>query len=555
MHKWSGALPLSNRALRPHYTRSNSTPLNHQLLEQNPELKRRWDLTGNPGGEHTETALAVLLRQRTGRKVLNCAIPLTRAKSLTDFELPEGVKIEDCIVTSATGNFPDALAGWSYTPKIRAEAQLPYMVPLPPEHASLVRVPWFQSPSQATWLGINARHLRYHHQLWQDLHPKVLRGLHTTLVTVTPQIGFALTPHIQLEKSFMFLGSLARGLLPVQLFPGRYIYPDANLGELADAPAPIFADILPATGGFNFPSVDCDPDPWRVLARFENGDRYYGYPFTRAIDSDLDFTLTDHELGYMLLPDGSKVRARHSKSYVYATLDPKLREELQMNRDEFEEATGLVRGAVTHDGLPFQLPIEMQPMVFAIMLTQWQMELDRPGDLTSYTLSTQHAAIRGFHYYQRVEPYYTNFMRFITELAKDPSFRTYPLASHLTHSWLGGNLRLANQLSKSETKIGPELMRSYYHQQLDWQAGVINLMNHVGFRTKSERGALVSQTGREIEHQLSLDGLAFHQMNRLLRFDSHLFQRPGWRVSYWPNFHSGWSDLDRKVLTESLPKI
>jgi hypothetical protein len=39
----------------------------------------------------------------------------------------------------------------------------------------------------------------------------------------------------------------------------------------------IFADILPITDGFSYACVDCEPDPWRVLARFGNGDRYYGY--------------------------------------------------------------------------------------------------------------------------------------------------------------------------------------------------------------------------------------------------------------------------------------
>ena len=54
---------------------------------------------------------------------------------------------------------------------------------------------------------------------------------------------------------------------------------------------------------------------------------------------------------------------------------------------------------------------------------------------------------------------------------------------------------------------------------------------------------------------LSLDGLAFHQMNRLLRFDSHLFQRPLKRASFWPDTHPSWMELDQKCLTESLPKL
>jgi hypothetical protein len=202
-------------------------------------------------------------------------------------------------------------------------------------------------------------HLRYHHQLWQDLKPKTLQGVNTTLIVGLPQIGFALAPHIQLEKVFLFLGSLARGLGPVQLFPARYIYPDAQLGGLADVPAPIFADILPATGGFAYPCVDCEPDPWRVLARFGNGDRFYGYPFRAAANSMEDFTLHDHETGAMLLPSGRRVVARHSESCVYATLDPKLKDEMMMDRDGFEGATCLLRGAVTHDGLPFQLPVEL----------------------------------------------------------------------------------------------------------------------------------------------------------------------------------------------------
>jgi hypothetical protein len=95
----------------------------------------------------------------------------------------------------------------------------------------------------------------------------------------------------------------------------------------------------------------------------------------------------------------------------------------------------------------------------------------------------------------------------------------YPLSNHLTHSWLGGNLRLSNHLSQSEWDLGPELMRSYYYQQLDWQSGVVNLMNHAAFRAKSDRAGTTSRTGQEIENLLGMDGLAFHQMNRLLRLD------------------------------------
>jgi hypothetical protein len=263
------------------------------------------------------------------------------------------------MTSSVTGNFPDSLRDWKYQPKFCSEPQLPQLAPLPPEAATLQGLPWFESPSQSTGLGINARHVRYHHSLWQELKPKVLQGVHTTLVLALPQIGFALAPHIQLEKVFLFLGSLARGLGPAQLFPARYLYPDAPLGGLANMPAPIFADILPTTGGFAYPCVDCEPDPWRVLARFGNGDRYYGYPFRAATDSMQDFTLHDQEDRAMLLPSGQRVAARRSETCAYATLDPALKQELRLDREGFEDATCLLRGAVTHDGLPFSLPAHL----------------------------------------------------------------------------------------------------------------------------------------------------------------------------------------------------
>jgi hypothetical protein len=266
--------------------------------------------------------------------------------------------------------------------------------------------------------------LRYHYELWNDLKPQTLRGLHTTLVFVTPQIGFSLTPHIQLQKAFRFLASLSRFAGPAQLFPAKYIYPDAKLGEMADVPAPIFADILPYTGGVDFPVIDCTPDPWGVITQFDMTDQNYGYPFTQATDSVNDFTLTDIEPGAMLLPNGLRVLAKKSESYVYATLDETLREELMRNRDSFEQIRCLVRGTITHDGLPFQLPVEMQSMVYAVILTHWEMIMDKPGDLTSYAIKTQHAAIRGFNYCQRVEPFYGNFMRMIQELSKNPDFKT-----------------------------------------------------------------------------------------------------------------------------------
>lgn len=513
----------------------------------------QWQAVENPVSKQTEQEFDQFLsRAHPNLNVLNCAIPLHRARTHTDFQLPAGVASSDCIKASVIGTFPAALRGWKYQPRIRPEPQLPQMKTLPWDSKSLGNLPWFDSPAQSTHLAINARHLRYHHALWQQLRPKVLQGVHTTLVLALPQMGFALSPHIQLDKSFLFLGALGRGLGPVQLFPARYLYPEANLGSLANAPAPIFADVLPTTGGFAYPVVDCEPDPWRVLARFGKHNRYTGYPFTRCPNALDDFSDTNLERGATLLPDGSRVTARHSETHAYATLDLALNRELLLDRADFGAARGLLRGTVTHDGLPFQLPVELQCLVYAVILTRWRMELDHPGDLSSYAVFTDHAAIRGHHYFQRVAPFHAQFMRLVQEISKDPAFCTYPLSTHLTHSWLGGNLQLSNQLSDSEQELGPNLMHAYYHQQLDWQAGVSNLMNHVAFRKSPGARA---RSGLAIERELSRDGLAFHQMQRLLRFDSHLFRNPQQRASYWPNYHPGFLELDRKFLTESLPRL
>ena len=244
---------------------------------QNPEFRERWAHIAEPGWEVNQEIFSRADRSRT--KVLHCAIPLTQAKRLTDPTFPAGWDADKCLVASVGRKALPALENWEYTPQIRAEPQLPYFKTLPPEHSTLLRSPWFQSPSQATGIGINARHLRYHYQLWNDLHPKTLRGVHTALVYLTPQLGYSLTPHIRLDKAFNYFAALSRWAGPAQLFPAVYLYPDAELGPSQRAPAPIFADLLPYVGGSNFPIIDGTPDPWGKIARFEGPDYYYGYPF------------------------------------------------------------------------------------------------------------------------------------------------------------------------------------------------------------------------------------------------------------------------------------
>jgi len=510
---------------------------------QSPAFRERWAYIAEPGCEINQEVFNRSGRRRT--KVLNCAISLPQAKRLTDAVFPAGWDANKCLIASVGRKARPELENWEYTPQIRAVSQPPYFKSLPPEHSLLVRSPWFQSPSQATGIAINARHLRYHHQLWNELRPKTLRGVHTTLVFVTPQLGFSLAPHIRLEKAFHYFASLSRWAGPVQLFPSNYLYPDAALGSGQQrVPAPIFADLLPWVGGSSFPLIDGTPDPWGKIARFEGPDYFYGYPFNAIANPVEDATLQQRILGSTLLPNGQLTQARASETLAHATLDAELNRALKLDREAFQEAYCLARGVVAHDGLPFQLPVEMQTAVFAIVLTAWELEMDRPGDLTSFNLKTRHAAIRGYNFYQRIEPYYSNFMRLVGELAKNPDFEVYPLATHLTHSWLGGNLCLSNQRSESEKTLGPQFMRGYYQQQLDWFMGVFNLWNTVEFRK-----------GADLENQLEFAGLAMHQMQPHLAFDSHYFQRPLKRASFWPDLHPEWLRLDQEWRADELPQL
>jgi len=87
-----------------------------------------------------------------------------------------------------------------------------------------------------------------------------LRGVFTTLVYVTPQLGFSLTPHIQLNQLFDTFGALARAAGPAQLFPASYLYPDARLQGMERVPAAMFCDILPNLGSC-IPAMDHTPNP------------------------------------------------------------------------------------------------------------------------------------------------------------------------------------------------------------------------------------------------------------------------------------------------------
>ena len=510
-----------------------------------PNLRTRWDGIAEPGWEVNQESFQRRSRSiGCRRSVLNCAIPFAQAMRLVDFTIPNGWDFNRSLIAGVGfgSKIPAGLEGWDYVPIIRPVQQLPLLRELPRKNQMLMRSPWFQSPSQALGLGINARHLRYHHQLWRDLRPKTLRGVSTTLVFVTPQLGFSLTPHIRLHKVFDYFGALSRAAGPIQLFPAGYLYPDARLNGLEDMPASMFADVLPFLGSF-IPALDTEPDPWRTLVRLGVRDCHYGYPLSRVSDPVEDFSVRNHFLCETILPSGEMVRARASESFAYATLDPALTDALRMSKDTFRDFYCLKRGVATHDGLPFFLPVEMQASVFAILLTGWELEMDQPGDLSAYTVRTQHSAIRGYNFYQRREPFFSNFMRLINEMAKQPRFESYPLATHLTYPWLGGNLHLPNQQSEGEKVLGPDFVRSYNLQQLDWSMGVFNLWNQVQFRQ-----------GMDLESQLPLDGVIFHQMRPQIRHDAHLFERPMRRASFWPDLHPSWISFDQNCDAEELPR-
>jgi hypothetical protein len=130
-------------------------------------------------------------------------------------------------------------------------------------------------------LGINARHLRYHHQLWQELQPKTLRGVLTTLVYVTPQLSLSLAPHIDLHGRFSVYAALARASGPCQLFPAAYLYPDARLGGLGTTPAAMFADVLPHLGS-GIPAMDGTSNYWGTAIRLDGPDCHYGILLSRV---------------------------------------------------------------------------------------------------------------------------------------------------------------------------------------------------------------------------------------------------------------------------------
>lgn len=180
-------------------------------------------------------------------------------------------------------------------------------------------------------------------------------------------------------------------------------------------------------------------------------------------------------------------------------------------------------------------------MVFAVILTHWEMELDKPGELENYTLRTRHAAIRGFNYYQKSEAILQQ-LHAPDSRSRQRSRVLHLPAGHAPDAPVAGRQPVQIQPAfRIGKRLGPGVMQAYYLQQLDWTCGVFNLWNHVNFRRCAN-----------LEEMLSMAGLAFHQMCPLLRFDSHLFQRPSKRASFWPKTHANWAALNR---TGQMPRV
>lgn len=84
--------------------------------------------------------------------------------------MPPVWNLDKSLITSVGfgDRLPAGLENWNYTSKIHAVKQLPQMKELQREHRTLMHSAWFECPSQGMGLGLNARHLRYHYQLWNE---------------------------------------------------------------------------------------------------------------------------------------------------------------------------------------------------------------------------------------------------------------------------------------------------------------------------------------------------------------------------------------------------
>ena len=132
---------------------------------------------------------------------------------------------------------------------------------------------------------------------------------------------------------------------PVTNRSGQHRLPQEVAQIIRQPPQAGIATLADACG----PAIDAEEIAALVaqVSEFRGQDHLAAAAFRAATDSMQDFNLHDHEDRAMLLPSGHRVVARRSQTCAYATLDPALQQELGLDREEFADATCLLRGAVS----------------------------------------------------------------------------------------------------------------------------------------------------------------------------------------------------------------
>ena len=95
--------------------------LNHQDLED-PIMNSRWEAVAEPAWECNQAVFADFYRNHGHRRnVLNCAIPISRAKALTDFTMPEGWDLDKSLIASVGfgAKLPTGLEAGATRPRSR----------------------------------------------------------------------------------------------------------------------------------------------------------------------------------------------------------------------------------------------------------------------------------------------------------------------------------------------------------------------------------------------------------------------------------------------------
>ena len=75
------------------------------------ELRGRWESLAEPAYEINDEVLQEFLQcHAPNRELLNCAVPATRARNLTDFQYPRDWNLDKCLISSVGRGKPSALS-------------------------------------------------------------------------------------------------------------------------------------------------------------------------------------------------------------------------------------------------------------------------------------------------------------------------------------------------------------------------------------------------------------------------------------------------------------